>query len=264
MLALVAHLVDPALHLLHVGQQFACLLLCEEVHVVGILHLVEESDNLLRGECHAQTYACRCPCLGKGVEHYHAWKMVKERAHGAQVGEVAVGLVHHHYSLELEEQFLQLAPVHVVARGIVGRAYPHHLGVLVARLQQCFSRHGIISRKTDRSVFYIIDISTNLVHTVCRFYGHNIVHSWFAENTVHQVYGLVASVAQEYPGRMDSLDQREVFLERLLQGIGIAVVGSVIGTLVGIQEHVRIPALELVSGTGIGFQCQYVLSYQIL
>ena len=190
--------------------------------------------------------------------------MVQEGAHGAQVGEVAVRLVHHHYSIELKEQLLQLAPVHIVARRIVGRAYPHYLGVLVARLQQCLSRHGIISRKTDRSVFYIIDVGTNLVHTVCWFYGHNIVHSWFAENTVHQVYGLIAAVAQEYPARADSLDQREIFLERLLQGVGIAVVGSVVGTLVGIQEHVRIPALELISGTGIGFQCQYVLSYQIL
>ena len=76
-----------------VGRRLSGLLLCERIHVVGIFHLVEQGDNIFRGEGHAETYGCRCPCLAHGVEHHEVGIFGQLEAQGTLTREVAVCLV---------------------------------------------------------------------------------------------------------------------------------------------------------------------------
>ena len=51
--------------------------------------------------------------------------------------------------------------------------------------------------KTYGAVFHIVDVGAYLIHTVGWLYCHHVVNLGFGEAAIHQVDGLVASVAEE-------------------------------------------------------------------
>ena len=50
-------------------ESLECLLLSEQIDVVGVFHLIKYIDNLLSGESHAETDGSASPCLRHRVEH---------------------------------------------------------------------------------------------------------------------------------------------------------------------------------------------------
>ena len=156
----------PVLDLLDVGQHLHGLLLGELIDVIGVLDLVEQRYDLLGGESHAQTDCRRRPQLGEGVQHDEVGEAVEVEAEGACVVEVAVGLIDDHNALKLREHTLDGLAVEGIARGVIGRAEPDNLGVVITGCQQavCIEREVFI--EFYGTVLDIVDVGTDAIHAV--------------------------------------------------------------------------------------------------
>ncbi len=113
--------------------------------------------------------------------------------------------------------------VQVVSRGVVGRADPDELGVLVARLQNTvgFDVETVVER--NRPILDVVDGSTHLIHAICGFYGHHVVDARLAEASIGKVYGLVATVAEANLLFFHAFNACYDLLQVNLQGVRIAV-----------------------------------------
>ena len=106
--------------------------------------------------------------------------------------------------------------------------------------------------EAHRSILHIVDVGTYAIHAVGGFDSHYIVNLRFGEAAIHEVDGLVAAVAEEDVLSRYALHLRQFVLEGKLEWVGVAVVGIVIGVLVGIEIHTCVPAAELVAGAAVG------------
>ena len=179
----------------------------------------------------------------------------QERTLAAEVG---VGLVHHHYAVKLSEDLFHSLPFECSSCGIVGRAEPDDLGIGICGLQEPFGLQGVILSQEYRSVFHVVDVGTHLIHPISGTDGHHVVLSRPAEDTIYEVYGLIASVAHEYLLRSHALHIGQHLPQVLMNGSRVSVKRSIIGTLVCIQIDVCLTSFEFVSGTAVWFQCQYI------
>ena len=152
--------------------------------------------------------------------------------------------------------------VDVVAGGVVGGTYPHHLRPLVAGLQHLTGCGLVVLVEIDCAVIDIVDVGTHLIHTVGGCNGHHVVHARVAEDAIDQVDGLIASVAKEDVLNRNILDRRNDLLEFLLQRVGIAVDAVVERILVGIKVGRGSDALEFVAGTTVGLELPDILPDQ--
>ena len=110
-----------------------------------------------------------------------------------------------------------------------------------------------------RAILNIIDIGANLIHSVGRFDGNDIILARITETTIWQVNSLVASISKEDTILWHTLNLRQLSLQLQLQRIRIAVEGGVIGVLVGIEEYTCLSAGILVPGAAIRCQIPYIL-----
>ena len=244
--------VHPPLHVKTVVEHLHGLLLREQVHVVGIFHLVHQGDDFLRGKGHAQTDGCRCPSLAHGVEHNEVGIFQQLITQGTLTGEVAVGLVDDDDTLEARQHINNLLTVNGIARGVVGAAYPDDLGVLIAGSQQLVGLYLELLVEQHGTILNIVDVGTYTIHAVGRLYGHHIVDARTAEDAVRQVDGLVATVAQEGVVGGDALHSLNLLLQFCLKRVGIAVQRVSVGILVSIEKHMSRVTGILVAGTTIG------------
>ena len=114
------------------------------------------------------------------------------------------------------------------------------------------------------TIFHIVDVSTDLIHAVCRLNGHHIVYSRTGEATVWQVYGFITAVSQENLLHSHAFHLRQFLLHLHLQRIWIAIQRIVIRILIGIQEYTRLHALILIACRRIGFQVPDIRTCQTL
>lgn len=262
--ALGAYSREPLADLGEVLYHAYGLLLGELVHVVRILHLVEKRDNLGRGKGHAQADSGTSPCLAEGIEHNEVGPTIKIYAEGTLGGKVAIGFVHHHNTGEGIKNLLYLLAAEVVACGIVGRTKPDDLGVGIDGRENLVGIETVAFLQEDVAVLDIIDVGTHAIHSVCGFDGHHIVGGWRTEHTIDEVDGFVTAIAQEDMIGRHTLDVGKEFLELLLQGVGITIVGIVVGTLIGIEEDPSRTTLELIARTTVGLEALDVGTYDIL
>ena len=74
-----------------------------------------------------------------------------------------------------------------------------------------------------RAIFHIVYVGTYFVHTVCGVHGNNVVHLRLCETAIHEVYCLVASVAEKNAVLRHSLHLSQLFFYLKLQRVWIAV-----------------------------------------
>ena len=194
---LVEERSPPEFHVLQVVEHLQRLLLREQVNVVGVLDLVEQANDFLGGEGHAQTDGCRGPQLGEGVEDDEVGKAVEVQAEGSQVGEVGVGLINDDDSAEGRENVLDSMALEGIAGGVVGRTEPDDLGVVIGGSQQGVGIEGEVLAQGHGTILHIVDVCAYAVHPVGGSDGHDVVLTGFAEDSEDEVYGLVGAVAKE-------------------------------------------------------------------
>ena len=180
------------------------------------------------------------------------------------MAEVAVGLVDDDDTLELVDDLQHLLAVDGVARGVVGRAYPDELRVVVGSSQQLLGRNLELFVEQHRTVLHVVDVGTDLVHTVGGLDGNDIVAAGLTEDAVGQVDGLVATVAEEDVLLANALHLSQGCLQLELQGVGVAVVRLVVWVLVGIEEYTCLTAGILVTGRAIGCERPDIWTNQLL
>ena len=229
----------------------------EDVHVVGVLHLVEQGYDLRMRQGHAQADTGRSPCLGESVEHDKTRVLIQQGDNGRALGsKINVSLIHHHNTAERIKHLADFCQRQQVAGGVVRAAQESHLGNVPA----VFSKGGTIELipglQHELDVVHVVDISTNLVHAIGRMNSYHAVHPGGAERTENQVDGLVAAVAQEDALRRHALVGGNLLLQLPLQRVGVAVVRGVVRALVRIQEHVGSLAGILIAGGAVGFELQ--------
>ena len=246
-LALREDKAHPFRHCLRIVQFFQRLTLCEEIDVVRIFHLIEQLDNLFAGKRHAETDGSAAPCLTHRVEYDDVRELSEAFAEDGDRREIAVRLVNDNDTTKPPQHFLYLLYAQVVACGIVGRTKPDSFRVVITSREELVGIHLIMLIEQHGAILHIIDISTNLVHAVSRFDGYDIVYLRSAEDTVHEVYGLIGTIAQEDALRRNPLDRRQPCLDLGLQRVGVTVVGRVVRVLVGIEEDVRLVSAVFVA-----------------
>ena len=105
-----------------------------------------------------------------------------------------------------------------------------------------------------RTIFHIIDVGTDLIHAVCRLYGHHIVDARTGEAAVWKVDGFIATIAEEDLIHGHAFHLCQFLLHLQLQRVGIAVQRTIIRILIGIEEYAGFHAFIFIARRGIGFQ----------
>lgn len=200
-------------------------LLCQPVHIVRIFDFVQQVDDFLGSERHAQTDGRTAPRLREGLQDNQVRELVELLQKRRLVGEIRIRLVHDDQSFELSEQGQNLFPAQVVARRVVGRAEENQFGVLVGSRQQVGSLELEIRVELHLAVLHVVDIGTDLIHAVGRLDGHHVVDARTAERPERKVDGLVAAVAQEDMLGRYLLDTPDQSLQFPLQRSGYRLLG---------------------------------------
>ena len=151
----------------------------------------------------------------------------------------------------------------MIARRVVRAAEPYHLGILIAGINDLLCRNLIVLIEQHRAILHGVDISTNLIHTVCRSDGYHIILARATEHTVNQVNGLIRTIAQENLVFSYPLDLTHLLFQFHLQWVRVSVIRVIIGILVGIEEDAGISACKLRTGATVRCQIPDILSAQI-
>ena len=253
-------LIDPC----DVTEGFEGFLGSQVVDVIGVFHTVHHGDDVGGGKGHAETDGCTAEGFGKGVENDEVRECSEVEAEGSVLAEVAVGLVNNDDAFELAEYLLYLTALHGVACGIVGGADEDEFGVCITGLEQGVGMHLEFGIERYGAIGDVIDVGTHFVHAVGGFEGYDVVETGLAEEAKEEVDGFVGTVAQEDIVGWHLLERCNGILHPLLQWVGIAVEGSVVGGFVGIEKHLCILALKLVAGTTVWAERTNVFAQKVL
>ena len=114
------------------------------------------------------------------------------------------------------------------------------------------------------SVFHIIYICANLIHSVGRLDGYYVVRTRLAEHAIDQVDSFVGAIAEEDAAGIHALDLGYASLQVGLQRVGIAVIWLVVWVLVCVEKYVSLVARVLITRTAIGRKAPYIRTDELL
>ncbi len=262
-LALLEDFGHLTLFLPDIAQHADSLALRHLVDVVRILDVVEVSDYLPGSHCDTEAHGSMTPRLGESLQDDEVGILVKQRHDRRHGREVDVSLVDHDNPVLAErEQLLYLLFRESVARGVVGRTEPKHLGVGVhPGFESLDVESESVRVQRHGTELHVVDFGADLIHAVSRHGSHDIVHPRTAENPVHEVDGLVRTVAQENLFLGHALDGGKLLLDLPLTRVRIAVETIVVGVFVGVDTHACLAA-ELVARAAVGSECLNVRPHQ--
>ena len=153
------------------------------------------------------------------------------------VGEVGIGLVNDYQTIEVLDDMDDIVTVEIIARGIVGRAEPYHLGVLVATSKHLLWRKPETVVERHRAIFDVVDVGIHLVPATGGRDGHHIVSARFGKAAVEHINGLVGAVAHEYLSAVEPLGMGDALLQEGLARVRVSVEWVVVRIFVGIEPH---------------------------
>ena len=247
------------MHLLAAVEHAHGILLCEQVDVVRVLDLVENTYDFLRRESRSEPHSRTCPRLRQRL-HYNQVRIAVELCrHRSFCREVDISLVDHDNSIESGAHRLYGVAREGVAGRVVGRAYPYHFGLVVDLFKDFLNVDREVVGKRSAAIFHIVDLRTHFIHAICWLYRHHVVDAWAAEHAIDHVDAFIAAHTEENLVGNDTAHLPDASFELHLQRVGVAVVGIVVRAFVGVDPHRRLSA-ELCAGATVGRQVVDVFS----
>src|SRR5690606_772226 len=204
---------------------------------VWIFDLVQDADNILRSEAHAQPESGEAPRFRKSLKDRQVREVVEQRGEASATCKVDICFVDYNQSREFFNKVDNGLFVEKIAGRIVGTAKKNHFGGVIDSYPYGTQINVVGVGQQHALNLNIVDAGTDSVHSVSGFRYEDSVAAWFAKCPDDEVDSFVAAISQEDLRNRYFLYRRYPRFEGKLQGVRVAVERGRVWVFICIQEH---------------------------
>ena len=229
------------------------LLLSQLIDIIGIFDFTKNVYNFFGSKSHSQANCSTSPSLGECLEYDKVGIFIQLFEERRSLGKIIVSLIQHHQSFELTKYLYNFRTEQIISCRVIRRAKENQFGVFIGSRQQFIGRELEVIIQQYFPIFHIVHIGTNLIHTISRVDGYDIIFSRFAECTKNQVDGFIATVSKKNMLGGYFFDFRQQRLQFALHRIRIAIMRRIVRVFVCIQENRGCNSFIFISCRRVGF-----------